>query len=294
MSQCFLTFRNGSLGFEQPERDIGPLLPTGETEWIKSDLDDVSQDIFQSFSETGSSCPSRGKTPTFSKQYRSQCRLGHQDGVVTVRRLGIGFSDSQDDVQTTTAGGLGNHQKESRISFLTVPVEVRLCVYRYLLISEGFPVICPDPSGLRLLGPENYDVPYWLHPQILATCRQINEEGTRMLYSENLFRRQLLWRSVYTGSGRRVWPRLDSSPLKRTNLEYISRIRLFGSYHLWFRANLDLKVLREFSSLRELELRIDKADVRDLKALLTLIMRAVRDHQKPIRLKTQIRLFNRV
>ncbi|KAH6867399.1 hypothetical protein B0T10DRAFT_502432 [Thelonectria olida] len=294
MPQCFLTLRNGYLCFEEPERDLNPLFPTGETEWVKSDLDDIGQDVFQAFfTKALSSCPRNDKTPNFSKRYRSQCRLVNLEGDVAVRRPPIDYSDSPDDVETTTANMIGNHQKQPQISFMTVPVEIRLFVYRHLLISNGFPVICPESSGFRLLGPEYYDPSYWLHPQILATCRQINEEGTQILYSGNVFRRQFLWRSFMTRSGTRPWPRYDSSPLRTANVEHISRARLFRDYHLWFRDNLDLKVLQDFPSLRELQLRIDESDVSDLKTLLTRIIRAIRDHQKPILLKTQIRLtFN--
>ncbi|KAM6508805.1 hypothetical protein FSOLCH5_011806 [Fusarium solani] len=150
--------------------------------------------------------------------------------------------------------------RDFRSPFFALPVEIRLCIYRYLLITKGLAVLCPDPDGFRVLPREYYDGHFRLYPEILATCRQINREGTSVLYSENVFRREFLWRRTWTKTGRKPFPRYESSPLKEANLQCISRIRIFRTYHQWFR-DANLKVLRDFPNLKELQVHIDDNDI---------------------------------
>lgn len=290
MSQSILKFRNGVLFIELPDDDIDsdPYFK-GQWEWVRTDLDDVNEDVFQPFPDNlPPNCPDGNKTPSFSSRYRSQCRLVNLHGFLAVKRIRANHFDLRDSIETLAANDTGNHQG-SRTSFLAIPAEVRLSIYRYLLITNRLPIVCPDPSGLRLLGPENYSLPYSVYPEILATCRQIHEEGSQVLYGENLFHRQFLWRCAWRKSGRNPWPRLESSPLKAYNRQHIRRVCLFRGSHLWFRNN-SLKVLQDFPSLRELQVLIDFADVEDLGTHLTRIMRAVRNHQGPILFDARIGL----
>ncbi|KAH7113984.1 hypothetical protein B0J13DRAFT_488411, partial [Dactylonectria estremocensis] len=276
MSQCLLTFQNGFLGLVQPKRHVVRLQTTDDSEWVTSDLDDIRLDLFQS------STPeklSRENNPNFSRRYRGQPRLVIPDNSVAIEKPQIKNDDA-------------NIERSPTI-FLNLPVEVRLLIYRHLLITRGFPVLCPEPGGFRVLGSANYDATYNLHPQILATCRQINREGTSLLYSENVFRRQFFWRTIYTRSGKRLSPRWNSSPLKTANLESISRVRIFEHYGRWLSGKGELKVLQEFPYLRELQVRVDLgsdqsgADL-DPELVLKHTLRAASNHPSRILLKIHL------
>ncbi|KAM5350848.1 hypothetical protein ACJZ2D_017196 [Fusarium nematophilum] len=291
MSQRFLTLRNGSLSFKKIERYSSSFRPASGKEWIRSHLDDISQDVFQCSENSGLRQSSNGKSPNSLRRSRSQFRLVNRDGVVTIRRPQVDYSDSSDDIATTTDNRIANPHDKSRISFMQLPIEVRLCIYSYLLVSDV--IICLDASGFRVIPPEKDDEKYGLHPEILATCRQISREGTSALYSQNVFHREFLWRIAYTftESGAQVSPQPKGFSLKTANLELISRLRLFRGYHKWFCDNGDLKVLQDFPSLRELQIRIDLGHTAQApKNLLEPILRALKKHQRPIYLKTRIRL----
>ncbi|KAH7128868.1 hypothetical protein EDB81DRAFT_808442 [Dactylonectria macrodidyma] len=267
MSQCFLTSQNGFLGLAEPKRRATCLLAPGDSEWAPSDLDEIQLDVFRSSSEEFPEKPSRDAYTNYSRSYRNQRRLVILNNRVAIRKP---QNDDANDPKSPTL-------------FLKLPVEVRLLIYRHLLITHGLPSLCPEPGGFRVFGATSHGTPYNLHPQILATCRQINREGTSLLYSENVFRRQFLWRTVFTRSGKRLSPRSDSSPLKATNLESISRVRIFENHERWLRKKGELKVLQEFPSLRELHIRIDLGSDRyggDLAPNLVLkhTLRAVSNH----------------
>ncbi|KAL2671323.1 hypothetical protein Neosp_013905 [[Neocosmospora] mangrovei] len=174
-----------------------------------------------------------------------------------------------------------------------LPVEIRLCIYRHLLTTQGLAVLCPDPDGFRILPREYYDGSFELYPEILTTCRQINREGTPILYSENGFRREFLWRRSWTKYGRKPYPRDESSPLREANLLCISQVRIFRSYNQWFRYD-NLKVLYDFPNLRELQVHIDDNDIwgeLDPGRHWKNSMRAIdRDRPDLSIVKTQIRL----
>ncbi|KAM0551221.1 hypothetical protein ACHAPJ_008566 [Fusarium lateritium] len=161
---------------------------------------------------------------------------------------------------------------------LNLPVEIRLCIYHYLLVSQTPAVVCSVHNGFRLLSPELYDSPMGICPQILETCKKINREGTSMLYSENTFRRNFYWRNTYGRRGARMhWPLSASSPLSEINYQCISRIRLFREYEMWFRDGR-LRVLDDFPSLKELQVHIDLNDFSkevDLKTLSQDTIRAI-------------------
>lgn len=239
MSQCLLTFQNGFLGLVQPERHVAFLQKLDDIEWVASNLDEIRLDVFKLSTPEK---PRKKACSNFSRSYRSQQRL-----VILDNRVAIQKPQIKND---------GANIEKSPASFLKLPVEVRLLIYRHLLITCGSPVLCPEPGGFRVLGSASYALNYDLHPQILTTCRQINYEGTSLLYSENVFRRENLWGTIYTKSGQRLLPRRNTSPLTAANLESITRVRISEVHERWLRGKGELKVLQEFPSLKELQVRV--------------------------------------
>ncbi|KAF4981709.1 hypothetical protein FZEAL_2511 [Fusarium zealandicum] len=303
-SQSLLSFQDGSLTFLKSQRDLDVSLlrkvSPNEVRWTKSHLDDIDHDFFSSLLERPRSLSltraSRLNFERFTRRYRAQYRLGGSHGAIVVQRPQHGYGESSDNFRFGDESGNDSADTQSR--FMKLPAEIRLHILSYLLISESFPVVCSDARRLRVLDPEDYDSALNLYPEILATCRQVNREGTSMLYSENVFRRYFLWRTIHTRSGRQnLWPRSRTSPLTQANIESITKIRLFRSYTRWFRSNGELKVLGDFPSLRELQVHVDESDTPDIPGELNLVtlwkdaMRSIsRNRPNLVCLKTRIRL----
>ncbi|CAG8956762.1 hypothetical protein HYFRA_00011151 [Hymenoscyphus fraxineus] len=74
---------------------------------------------------------------------------------------------------TQELGGL-----KAEFRFLTLPLEIRMMVYRLLLVSHK-PI--PDSSQLGCMEYAG------IYPAILRTCRQVMNEAGTMLYAENVF-----------------------------------------------------------------------------------------------------------
>ena len=70
-------------------------------------------------------------------------------------------------------------------SFMKLPVELRLRVYREVLQTElrSEQQVIIDDSGICGVDNEVYD----LHPNILQTCRQVHDEAMEVLYDGNTF-----------------------------------------------------------------------------------------------------------
>lgn len=66
--------------------------------------------------------------------------------------------------------------------YIETPVEVRLEIYRYLLVADKPIEVLRGWSEFRRR--QNLD----LHPALLYSCRQTHDEATEVLYSENRFR----------------------------------------------------------------------------------------------------------
>ncbi|KAL1838995.1 hypothetical protein VTJ49DRAFT_2006 [Mycothermus thermophilus] len=85
---------------------------------------------------------------------------------------------------------------EPQTNFFTLPIEVRDKIYRLLLVSPQ-PIhvqhlwtkvaLRPTPRRLRRGGDNSIDNTTSIDTKILSVCRQTAYEGTRVLYSENLF-----------------------------------------------------------------------------------------------------------
>ncbi|KAF5630136.1 hypothetical protein F52700_7494 [Fusarium sp. NRRL 52700] len=158
-----------------------------------------------------------------------------------------------------------HHNIESGTSpLLTLPAEIRLEIYRHLLISKNYAELHQCTSKkFRLIPKERWDCPLEIHPKVLLTCRFINKEATSILYSENVFRRGHCWPRRYVSTqGRRLFPICDTSPLTKVNFAYISRLHLLRDYNYWF-CDGQLKIFNEFPHLKDLRVHIDQNDCAD-------------------------------
>ncbi|KAF5553617.1 hypothetical protein FNAPI_6694 [Fusarium napiforme] len=157
------------------------------------------------------------------------------------------------------------HNIESGTSpFLTLPPEIRLQIYRLLLVSKAHAELhyCTSKK-FRLIPKEPWDCPLEIDPKILLTCRIVNEEAAPVLYSENVFRRGYCWPRRYAvGRGRRMWPICDTSPVSKVKFAYISRLHLFRDYDHWF-CDGKLKIFSEVPNLKDLDIHIDQNDCAD-------------------------------
>ncbi|KAF5962758.1 hypothetical protein FBULB1_13861 [Fusarium bulbicola] len=151
------------------------------------------------------------------------------------------------------------HNIESGTSpFLALPAEIRLEIYRHLLVSRAYAELhyCRSKK-FRLIPKDPLDCPLKIHPKVLLTCRIINREATPILYSENVFRRGYWWPRRYAGRrGDRKFPICDTSPLGKVNFAYISRLHLFRDYAHWF-CDGELRILNEVPHLKDLYIQID-------------------------------------
>jgi hypothetical protein len=181
---------------------------------------------------------------------------------------------------------------------LSLPGELRLGIYRHLLVSGNLPVLCSIPTagggGFRVLAEELYDSDLRIHPQILQACKTINREATQILYAENVFRRRFYW-PTYLGKsgGSKHLPLKESSPISGINLQTITKIRLFRDYGKWLR-NGKLRVLDEFPWLRELQLHMDMNDAENLSSVCKDALKSIHLHHRQLPcLAVKIRLaFN--
>lgn len=131
---------------------------------------------------------------------------------------------------------------------MQLPIELRLEIYKYLLVyphRNGMPVTPPecDKTGRCRL----------LHPQILLTSRQINAEGTPVLCGQNAF---LAHPTMLEG-----FPRLNATFPPVREVAVLPRIRRF-----YFKLRLDCDVsLRQedvamaFSGMGELVIDVWQA-----------------------------------
>ncbi|KAM0350688.1 hypothetical protein ACHAPU_003180 [Fusarium lateritium] len=270
MQQSRLTFENGHLRIQNPcqhQQDVATC-----RQWTESNIDDICLDLLESSLETVPiSATGEQRRGQFSRKYKIQSRLGSRNGKVVVRGPLAHITGSSSEVNTKI--------NDPRHSLLTLPAEIRLSIYRHLLVSTHLPVLCPIPDGFRIVNEEPFHPESGLFPQILQTCKMINNEATSMLYSENLFRRNFYWPSTWSRRERRIhWPLAESSPINKNNLETISRIRIFKDCDKWLR-NGRLRVLDDFPGLRELQVHVDMRDI----SYLSMCKDALRsiDHHRP-------------
>ncbi|KAH8815616.1 hypothetical protein F5884DRAFT_184362 [Xylogone sp. PMI_703] len=85
--------------------------------------------------------------------------------------------DSEDEVQAIIPVATRIMTK-SRFSFMELPVEIRLKIYSYLLLSPEEHISIPRKTASSTFDPA---------VSILRTCKLLNEEATPLLYSHNNF-----------------------------------------------------------------------------------------------------------
>lgn len=84
-------------------------------------------------------------------------------------------------------------QNTPRLSFLTLPVEIRLQVYEFLLLSQADPEQSPSwavgTTSRKMITLHMIQAPHYrtLEPAILYTCTQIHREAASVLYGGNVF-----------------------------------------------------------------------------------------------------------
>ena len=122
---------------------------------------------------------------------------------------------------------------EGMVTFLTLPPEIRLRIYNLLLVSrfdrEENPVLAVEGSDQKmvLVDMTHKTQRKTIEPAIVYTCKQIYNEASRLLYSQNVFRVE------------------DPEEM----LHFIARIRLrdlklIRSLYIWVPANANISLWR--------------------------------------------------
>ncbi|KAJ5994133.1 hypothetical protein N7451_009857 [Penicillium sp. IBT 35674x] len=81
----------------------------------------------------------------------------------------------------------------AKISLLTLPVEIRLQIYEFLLVSQADPEQSPSwavgNTSRKMISLHMIQAPHYrtLEPAILYTCTQIHREAASVLYGGNVF-----------------------------------------------------------------------------------------------------------
>ncbi|KAH6971631.1 hypothetical protein BKA56DRAFT_621350 [Ilyonectria sp. MPI-CAGE-AT-0026] len=293
MSQYILASCNGLLCLEKPKPNANRIFLQAEHEWTKSDLDEICQDLFKAVSLESPSQDvlKRQESRGTSKQPTKQRRLVNRDGIITIWSPPTKYPLREGSCALATCSLESTMNLSSQAHILALPVELRLRIYRHLLILEDFrlPTFYPSIGSLRTLARTQQHKSLGISAQVLATCRQINREGTPMLCGENLFRREFYWPRKWYKKRQYFWPVSDSCRLKTENLHSVSRISIFRQYEQWLLDNGDLKVFRDFPALRELHMGINFADLAkgvDLQVLWQDVLKSVsRKQPKLDRLK---------
>lgn len=134
-------------------------------------------------------------------------------------------SPAPNRVRRTTHTPYFSTDDRSLTSFLRFPYEIRAAIYHDLLYCETVRYkLCLYTN--RLTRADAYFVrkrPYVRHnlfPAILECCRLINDEGSDVLYGENMFD------AACSGSNATSWLIVNSWPLAERNLDRIRRVHL--------------------------------------------------------------------
>lgn len=152
---------------------------------------------------------------------------------------------------------LGSHAVRSRLSFLDLPAELRLCIYEEALVRRIDTPFAATSSWdrrkyilLHFIGTAvKINIPIGL----LRTCKQLHAEAAPIIYSQNIFS---------ANEPHDVLRFLDQIGV--ANASYVSRMHLWVSYlsplETWLQTLEMLRVMAE--GLRHLEIGFSMADVR--------------------------------
>lgn len=98
---------------------------------------------------------------------------------------------SRRDLQSTIQSP--RNKVNAKSSLLTLPVEIRLQIYEFLLISQADPEQSPSwavgKTSRKMISLHMIQAPHYrtLKPAILYTCTQIHREAASVLYGGNVF-----------------------------------------------------------------------------------------------------------
>jgi hypothetical protein len=153
----------------------------------------------------------------------------------------------------------GTSVRAQTFPFMKLPTELRLQVYRHLLISK-------HTVGMKKDEDEDEGV-HDLHPEILRTCQQVYDEAVEVLYGENTF-------DIYL---------IDHS---NPNASRVKRAKAWVAF--WWKENKQIGALTRFlddhPDLTHLFLGFTGKAV-ETEAVRTAIERALQGHNGPVRLE---------
>lgn len=265
MSQYYLVAQNGRLTVHRPER-APPILYSAEDRiWAYTHIDEIEVEIsieqpeslrLRNLSAIKHVPPNRRGAP--SRRSAFQYTLVNQNGV-------LGLKYRRCHHQHTLSYRCDNESRFNdediknssvkKASFLVLPVELRIIVYRHLFVC--YPAVIPHPiwgsvSNCRIVNRKSIYHDYRLYPQILVTCRQINWEATPILYSENMFEHEHYWPFTWKNHILCPVPLSDTCRLGE-NVQFISRIQISQQYRNMLLGDGQLKISRSFPSLSEVK-----------------------------------------
>lgn len=131
-------------------------------------------------------------------------------------------------VQTKGMAASTPDSKQS-FNFMKLPPEIRLLIYKELLVRERGPELsfCPGEHHKSY----SHALKFFVHPAVLRTCKAIHHEAFPMLYTDNIFEllcvfgqpgKQHLWYRTLGPSPLLTCPNPHASTyLKRVSLTYI-------------------------------------------------------------------------
>lgn len=202
-------------------------------------------------------------SPRLRLQHLSMGRLA------VPKNLPLKLSPGCSILKATPSPRTSHAQKIVRLpaTLLTVPTEIRLEIYKYLLIGKSTrtinrrrctEVICnrPPPTPTywdSLKEPEHCCCSNQLSIAVLRTCKQIYREGVDVLYSQNHF-------AVGNRNSDYVMPnvKLFFDQIRPTNISYIQKLTLLipcgrkRSLPIWYAI---LRLLALWAPLRDLTIR---------------------------------------
>jgi hypothetical protein len=219
--------------------------------WLMSDLDDI-HDVFAKKIGLKLDLNAYGTKEQHDDfaQYRGAKLLNDCTSGVNMVQHHLAFKDGRlmfgkfvAPWEADSSHSMTSYRAQSGLSSLPLPLEIRLQIYGYLLVSQISCLLYSVSGGYRFKLWKHKDGelkrrspwPFGIHCRILETCRQVNHETTPILCSRNLFALEFC-ESVYKPNKSLV---VQSSPgsclLTERYLRFVSRIRLTrGPYHLWF------------------------------------------------------------
>ncbi|KAH8697587.1 hypothetical protein BGW36DRAFT_378966 [Talaromyces proteolyticus] len=307
MSQYYLIAQNGLLTLHKPERAPLILYSAEDHKWAYTDIDEIQ--VEELIEEPASPCRLQNLTTirhvpqnrkwTPSHPPLIQYKLGNENGILILRKrkyMHQHISSRREDNESTFHDEQITKSFNSKGSFLVLPPELRILIYRHLLVCYPNAVphpICSCTSSFRIIIRKDIYSGYRLYPQILVTCRQIYLEASPILYRENVFNQEYFWPSTLRDHRLYPVPLSDTCRLGE-KAQLISRIRIIRQYRNILLGNGQLKIFRSFPSLAEVKVDFDLNDPvseLDLTTLWREVMKSLNRRQPKLkRVESCIRL----